>query len=279
MLTEVKLMISQTNSTNFNELKILAIIGSPRGKASNGCKFVQAIEKQINQFGSTRFTYLFLNELNLKSCLGCFTCIGKGENFCPLKDDKLKIDALIESSDGLIITSPGYVQNVSALMKNFIDRFAYTHHRPRYFDKKVLLVANGGSGLDKTLSALSIAIGGPHIVSKISILAPPWPIKAKAKEKNEEKIKEAVAKFYSALRTKQLPNPSFSSMLQFKFFKMASKECQPWLPADYTYYKDLNDYYYETKINPIKNGFAKIMLKIIGFLVKDMSPELQERTS
>jgi multimeric flavodoxin WrbA len=53
------------------------------------------------------------------------------------------------------------MQNVSWLVKNFIDRFAYTHHRPKFLDKRVMIIANGGAGLDKLLDSLGIAIGGP----------------------------------------------------------------------------------------------------------------------
>ena len=148
----------------------------------------------MNKLGSTSFTYLFLNELNLKSCLGCFTCISRGETLCPLKDDKAKIESLIEAHDGLILSSPGYVQNVSALMKNFIDRFGYTHHRPKYFDKKVLLLANGGAGLNKTLEALSIAIGGPQIISKIRYCSSTLANKRKSKTKERTKNPRSLQK-------------------------------------------------------------------------------------
>ncbi|HSV49069.1 MAG TPA: flavodoxin family protein, partial [Candidatus Acidoferrales bacterium] len=154
--------------------KILAIVGSPKGKAGNGYRAIQNIEAEMGKLGPIEFTYLPLSKADLKPCLGCFTCVSRGENLCPLKDDREKIEALIEAHDGIVFSSPGYVQNVSGLMKNFSDRFAYTHHRPKYFQKKVLLVANGGAGLNKTLSALALAIGGPKAVSKLAILAPPW---------------------------------------------------------------------------------------------------------
>jgi len=278
-LKEDKLIISQKNTTSVIEPKILAIIGSPKGKAGNGYRSVQEIEAQINKLGPVQFTYIFLKDINLNICKGCFTCVSRGENFCPLKDDREKIETLIETHDGLILSSPGYVQNVSALMKNFMDRFSYTHHRPRYFDKKVIIVANGGAGLDKTLAALSLAIGGPQIVSRLSIIAPPWPIKEKAKEKNEHKIKEASAKLYFALQKKKLPVPTFGNLLIFKFFKKTSKECQTWLSADYEYYKNLKGYYYETRVNPLKAGSAKLLVKIIGFLMRDIGPEIRNNDS
>jgi multimeric flavodoxin WrbA len=36
--------------------------------------------------------------------------------------------------------------NVSALMKDFIDRFSYIFHRPSFFDKKDLLLYHRRAG-------------------------------------------------------------------------------------------------------------------------------------
>lgn len=77
---------------------------------------------------------------------------------------------------GMNLNTPGYVQNVSGLMKGFIDRMVYTHHRPRFLGKKMMVVANGGAGLDKTLAALRIALGGPTVVSEMAYMQLPWPI-------------------------------------------------------------------------------------------------------
>jgi multimeric flavodoxin WrbA len=253
-------------------LKILAIVGSPKGKVGNGYKAIQNIEVEMDKLGPIEFTYLVLNKTDLKPCLGCFACVSRGENLCPLKDDRGKIEALIEAHDGIILSSPGYVQNISGLMKNFSDRFAYTHHRPKFFDKKVLLVANGGAGLDKTLSGLALAIGGPKVVAKLVVLAPPWPLKDNAKHKNEKNTQAAATKLYQSLKNNNLPAPTLTELLMFKFFKATSKECQTWLPADYEYYSKLEGYYYPTKVNPLKRGLAPVIVKLVTFLMRDMGP-------
>jgi multimeric flavodoxin WrbA len=36
----------------------------------------------------------------------------------------------MQEADGVIFASPGYTANVSGLMKNLMDRLAYTAHRP-----------------------------------------------------------------------------------------------------------------------------------------------------
>jgi multimeric flavodoxin WrbA len=48
-------------------------------------------------------------------------------------------------ADGVIFASPIYTFHVTGLMKNFIDRFSYCVHRPRFFGKKAMVyVLRGG---------------------------------------------------------------------------------------------------------------------------------------
>ena len=130
-------------------MKILAVMGSPRGKGA-GYKIVQKIEDRMKAMGNVEFEYLFLKDANLKLCTGCYTCMAKGEEKCSLKDDRPAIEQQLLAADGVILSSPMYVLNVSWLMKNFIDRFAYRNHRPRFHGQKVLIVVNMGGDNPKT---------------------------------------------------------------------------------------------------------------------------------
>ena len=145
-------------------MKIIAVMGSPKGKGS-GYKIVKMIEEKMKAMGDVEFEYLFLKDANLKPCTGCYTCMAKGEDKCPLKDDRAAIEQMLLEADGVILSSPMYVLNVSSLMKNFIDRFAYTNHRPRFHRQKVLSVVNmGGDNPKAALSFLRNALGGSRIV-------------------------------------------------------------------------------------------------------------------
>ncbi len=115
-------------------MKILAIIGSLRKKHTY--EAVKRFEEAHNKHGENiDYEYLFIKDLNFRQCKGCFLCISKGEDKCPLKDDRDLIIQKIESSDCIILACPNYVMNVNGLTKNMIDRFAYNLHRPKYFDK------------------------------------------------------------------------------------------------------------------------------------------------
>jgi multimeric flavodoxin WrbA len=251
-------------------MKVLAILGSPR-RNGTGTEVVRKIEKRMNERGKVEVELLHLTDADLKPCRGCFACIKLGEDRCPYRDERVAIEERIEAADGIILVSPGYVQNVSGLMKNFMDRMAYTNHRLRFFDKKVMIVANGGAGLDKTLDALRIAIGGPEVASELAYLQLPWPTRPKAREKGEKALSRAADLFYDAVASKDM-QPSFGNYMRFRFFKNASEAAKDYLPADYAYYRDLDDYYYDVKIGAGMKVLASISMAVAMPLMKDMAP-------
>ena len=253
-------------------MKVLAIMGSPKGKG-NGYRVIRQIEERMKTLGEVEFEYLFLKDVNLQQCRGCFVCVAKGEERCPLKDDRVTIEEQIDKSDGVVLVSPVYVQNVSGLMKNFIDRFAYTHHRPRFFDQKVMLIANGGAGQKKTLEALKATFGGPEVVHELAYMSPPWPLADKVEIKQQKAVQKAAITFYTALSRKKRSSPSISNLMFFWFYKNIVESTKPYLPADYGYYKDKQQYFYDTKINGFKNLVARSMVRCLLFLMKDMGPK------
>lgn len=251
-------------------MKVLAIMGSPR-RNGTGTEVVRKIEQQLRTKGDVDVELLYLADADLKPCRGCFACIKMGEDRCPLKEERIAIEKRIEAADGIILVSPGYVQNVSGLMKNFMDRMAYTNHRLRFFEKKMMIVANGGAGLNKTLDALRIAIGGPEVVSELAYMQLPWPTRPKARAKRERALVRAADRFYDAM-VKNDMRPSFSNYMRFRFFKNASEAAKEYLPADHAYYRGLQDYYYDVKVGAGTRLVAAITMAITMPLMKDMAP-------
>ncbi len=252
-------------------MKILAIMGSPRGRGA-GYKVVRTIEERMKAMGNVEFEYLFLKDADLKPCIGCFNCVAKGEDKCPLKDARAEIEKKLLEADGVILSSPGYVQNVSVPMKNFMDRFAYTNHRLRFFRQKTLLVANsGGAGLAETLSAMRIALGGARIVHELGVGTPPWPQTIAAVAKKEKAIAVAADKFYQACLDTSLPSPSFNDYMRFLVQRNVAFGCKEWLPADFEFYTG-KDYFYEAKINPVMGAFARALVGFLMGMMKDMGP-------
>ena len=257
-------------------MKVLAIMGSPRKGDSYGV--TKQVEAEMQNIGPVEFEYLFLKDVNLEQCRGCFNCISRGKEFCPLKDDRQLIEEKMQAADGVIFASPGYVMNVSALMKNFIDRFAYVFHRPRFFRQKVLLISTGGPGTVRMALKYLIEFkyAGFNIIHKLGVSVMPWSPGQALREKTAKDVNLAARKFYASLQEKELPVPALGMIISYNFFKTAALGSKEYLSADYNYYKDLKDYYYPVKINLIKRVITALIVKFSFFMMRDLGPEVQE---
>jgi multimeric flavodoxin WrbA len=252
-------------------MQVLAIMGSPR-KKGNTYKITKKVEKEMKHLGNVEFEYLFLKDVNLQPCTGCFVCISKDGNLCPIKDDRTLIEEKIKNADGVILASPVYVMQISWLMKVLVDRMAHHCHRPRFFNQKAIAIATtGGIGLKETLNYLELVAGawGLNFVDKLGLQTPPWPKSSKAYSSDEEKIKITAKIFYKALEKKDRRNPSLMEYVGFRIFKEMSNSLKEYLPADYHFYKNHENYYYDTDISFVKKIIASIMLKIIFFMMRD----------
>jgi len=250
-------------------MKILAICGSP--KKGNSYRITQQVENRLKSYAKRdsigkvdlEFDYLFLKDANLELCKGCFACIPRGENKCPLKDSRADIEKRILASDGIILVSPVYSMNVSWLMKNFMDRFAYTLHRPIFVNQKLMLIVTAGEvGLKETLKSLSYTMGGSDLVSKLAVKTPPFKYRPKYEESIARDVDKASQKFYKSLKSDKPLPPTFLNVLWFQAFKAISEKTKHHFPADYEFYKDKNYFFYETKVNPLKTFAAKFMIRL-----------------
>jgi len=252
-------------------VKILAVIGSPRGKGA-GYRVVRMIEARMKACGDVAFEYLFLKDANLKPCLGCYTCLAKGEDQCPLKDDRAAIVERLLAADGVILSSPIYVSNVSALMKNFIDRLAYNNHRPQFHRQKVLRVVNmAGESPKMTLAFLKYALGGSQMVHELGVATPPWPQTQRAVAKKERAINATTQKFYQTCLNTELPPPTLPRLGMFLIMQKLYLACPQVLPADYAFYHS-KPYYYATNINPMKMVAAKAIVTLMMNMMQDRGP-------
>ena len=250
-------------------MKVLAIIGSP--KKGNSYRITQQVENHLKSYSISdnagkvdlEFDYLFLKDTNLEMCKGCFACIPYGENKCPLKDSRADIEKRILASDGIILVSPVYSMNVTWLMKNFMDRFAYTLHRPIFVNQKLMLSVTAGEvGLKETLKALSNTLGGMDPVVKLAVKTPPFKYRPKYEESIAKDVEKASKKFYTSLKSDKPLPPTFLNVLWFQAFKTQSEKTKHYFPAHYDFYKDKEYFFYETKVNTLKTFVAKLMIRL-----------------
>jgi multimeric flavodoxin WrbA len=249
-------------------MKILVIMGSPR--KGNTYRATKKIEEFMQSLGSVEFEYIMLKDAGLSQCSGCLACFGKGEDHCPNKDSAHIIEQKMHASDGVIFATPVYGMSVSALMKTFIDRFSYIFHRPRFFDKKALLLSTAGAlGNKEVLDYLKLVAGiwGFEISSRAGIVTP-VPISPKEDEENNRKLKQAALEFYNSF-TKKRRSPGYRDILIFHAQRASFGELEQISPADYEYWKEKGwldpntKYYIDLPVNPVYNTIGWISEQIL----------------
>jgi len=96
-----------------------------------------------------------LHDYKIDYCKGCETCIIK--DFCPIDDDVQKINEKLISADGIIFSTPVYMENISGILKTYIDRNCKWYHRSELLKKPYLAIATtNGSGLKRSLDYLDL---------------------------------------------------------------------------------------------------------------------------
>ncbi len=77
-------------------------------------------------------------------CMGCASCILKGENACKDADKIRPMERSLLEADLIVMTSPAYVFHATGAMKAFLDHFAYRWmpHRPapEMFGKRAVIL-------------------------------------------------------------------------------------------------------------------------------------------
>lgn len=104
-------------------MKVLALNGSPRMKASSTYHMLQPILEGMEKAGA-EIEIIHIRKLDLEACIGCYSCWVKTPGEC-IHKDKDSMAAALESyraADLIIYGTPLYHFNMSGIMKTFIDR-------------------------------------------------------------------------------------------------------------------------------------------------------------
>ncbi|MBC8471530.1 MAG: flavodoxin family protein [Planctomycetes bacterium] len=102
-------------------MKVTIFNGSPRGKKGNTHVMVKEFSKGAGQAGA-EVENVFLVKKKIRPCRGCFTCWIKTPGKCIIKDDMAELIQKFGESDIVVFATPVYVDNVTGIMKNFMDR-------------------------------------------------------------------------------------------------------------------------------------------------------------
>jgi len=119
-------------------MKILGISGSSRIKHTN-----YMLKTLLDATGAD-YELINLKDRKINSCQNCKSCHKSFE--CVQKDDMQEIYPKLIEADVIVLGSPTYFDNVSGIIKNFMDRCLPFYFSKKLANKKVVLLASAGFG-------------------------------------------------------------------------------------------------------------------------------------
>ncbi|GFI62203.1 iron-sulfur flavoprotein [Clostridiales bacterium] len=102
-------------------MKFTAFNGSPAGINSATNRIIESFLKWAAYAGADTKTYQ-LCEYKINQCKGCFSYWFNSPGKCVMKDDMEELINAYQSADVVCFGSPVYSWNMTALLKNFVDR-------------------------------------------------------------------------------------------------------------------------------------------------------------
>jgi len=166
--------------------KILGIGGSPRKGGNSDILLKQLLKGARNEGIATE--EIQLRDYQFQPCIGCERC-RKDKRCTGLQDGMQLIYPKIREARGMVLISPIYSYNVTALMKAFIDRlysfYNFSDERPGYWSsqladqgRKAIIAVVGEQatreegGMDLTLETMrrSIKALGHEVIGELPVL-------------------------------------------------------------------------------------------------------------
>lgn len=262
-------------------MKVIAIMGSPR-KSGQTTRIMKVFEEELKRILEVEFEYLYLQDYKIDECEGCALCIKKGHEYCPLKDEHQSVVDKILAVDGIIYATPNYAMQVSGLLKKFMERMAYSLHRPMFFGKVFTNIvpqgAYGATDINKYLDKFS-QMGGGYMIkgSGITVLRDTtfYPGKEWSPSEYEalrKQLHKQIKSFAKALIGNRYPTPTTFQAATF-YASRCSHKYEIERNKDYEYFESngwfTSDYYYETHMN--------IGKRLLGVLIDRMQKHIQSK--
>ncbi len=253
---------------------ILIIHGSAR--KGNTYRVTELARATIAKSGRVDFDEVFVHDLKLPFCLGCLSCITRGESYCPHLGITGDLHRRISSADALIITSPTYILSLNAEVKNLLDHFAYLFHRPRHFSRKALVIsttAGAGAGATCRFIKRTLQAWGFNCVHSLPIVC--MGEKLSETEAQLRKIELTAEKFARDLLSDRVRHPSWFQIVLYTAFRHNARSLAPQEVPDHTHWRDtgLLKAVYPTKPGLAKYLAAAFMFRTMGFMIDMFVPK------
>ena len=102
-------------------MKIFAVNGSPHKRKGNTERILKPFLDGAREAGA-EVEVIYIQEKEIRPCLGCNKCWLKTPGKCVQKDDMTDLIVSVRQSEVMVLASPIYVGGVTGQLKTFMDR-------------------------------------------------------------------------------------------------------------------------------------------------------------
>ncbi len=243
--------------------KVTAFVGSARRQHTLAC--VERFLDGLRARGDVECEVVRLADRRIETCRGCKRCFEVGEEHCPYAGDER--DALIGKmmgSDGVVFASPVYTWQVSAIMKQLLDRLGFVCHRPRFFGKVCTSIVvqgiHGGKKVVRYLDFAAMTFG--FEVVRGSCLTTIDPLTDEARRRNDRILAAHARRFLARLARPLHPVPPLVKLMGFRMARTSMRIMLDETSPDFRYYRDHgwfeSGYYYPVRLGPLKRAAGRL---------------------
>lgn len=202
-------------------MKLLAIVsGRLGGNTQTASELIaEAVTALARSFGKECvFEVINLGSENLSFCRGCRLCFERGEQSCPLNDSLLSLRDRIAAADAVILASPVYVEDVSGVMKNFIDRMAFNCYRPAFAGKLALVLTTSGVGATshaRSTMMTALRLWGFSLCGGYNLRMGARLKRDEIRARHGNALQKSAKQLFNAFRHQSALRPSLQSLIVF----------------------------------------------------------------
>lgn len=242
--------------------KVTALVGSGHKRLTHSA--VRQFLDDLQSFGDVETELVTLSDYRIGTCRGCRLCFEKGEETCPMKDDRDALMGKIMASDGVVFASPNYSFQVSGMLKVFLDRLGFVFHRPRFFGKTFTSIVTqgffGGRKIVGYLDFVGSALGFNTVPGAcFTALDPPT---SREKERRDRALAKQSRRFHKRMNGTPFPAPSILKLWGFRMGRTNVRLELTETDSDYQYYTERgwfeSDYFYPVRLSPLKKAAGRL---------------------
>ncbi|UCE09347.1 MAG: flavodoxin family protein [Candidatus Thorarchaeota archaeon] len=103
-------------------MQVLVFNSSPRRGRGATAGILNRFLKGVEDAGG-KVELIYVSDLDIKPCRGCFTCWTKTPGKCVQSDDMAELLPKMDSADVVVLATPVYVDGMTGSLKMLLDRF------------------------------------------------------------------------------------------------------------------------------------------------------------